>query len=211
MDSIYIMAMQLNFSNILQFFSTISPILLAFFLVMISLFNTDIKGLVYLGGILMASLINLFLMNTLKVKPDKIPSPACNLIDFPMNLNEFISPAFNTMFISFTLWYLYMPMQYISSINYPVLVFLSGLLVLDAATKFTRGCTSFGGIVLGFLVGTVLGIIYFIALWKSGHEDLLFFNAEPSNNVVCSRPQKQTFKCFVYKNGEIIGQANSGQ
>ena len=205
------MAMQLNFSNILHFFSTISPILLSFFLVMISLFNTDIKGLVYLGGILIASLINLFIMNTLKVKPEKIPSPGCNLIDFPLNLNEYISPAFNTMFISFTLWYLYLPMQYISSVNIPVLIFLCGLLVLDAGTKLSGGCTNFSGIALGFLVGTVLAIIYFIALWKTGHEDLLFFNIEPSNNVVCSRPQKQTFKCFVYKNGEIIGEANQGQ
>jgi len=40
---------------------------------------------------------------------------------------------------------------------------------------------------------------------------LLFFNAEPSNNVICARPKKQTFKCFVYKNGEVIGEANSGQ
>lgn len=205
------MAMQLNFSNMLQFFSTISPILLAFFLVMISLFNTDIKGLVYLGGILIASVINLFIMNTLKVKSDKIPSPACNLMDFPLNLNEYISPAFNTMFISFTLMYLYLPMQYISSINYPVLVFISGLLVLDAVTKISRGCTNFSGIALGFLVGSILGILYFISLWKTGHDDLLFFNAEPSNNVICARPKKQTFKCFVYKNGEVIGEANSGQ
>ena len=169
------MAMQLNFSNMLQFFSTISPILLAFFLVMISLFNTDIKGLVYLGCILIASLINLFIMNTLKVKSDKIPSPACNLMDFPLNLNEYISPAFNTMFISFTLMYLYLPMQYISSINYPVLIFICGLLVLDAVTKISRGCTNFSGIALGFLVGSILGIVYFISLWKTGHDDLLFF------------------------------------
>jgi len=207
------MAMQLNFSNMLQFFSTISPILLAFFLVMISLFNTDIKGLVYLGGILIASVINLIIMNTLKQKPDKdnIPSPACNLIDFPLNLNEYISPAFNTMFITFTLTYLYLPMHLISSINYPVLIFICGLLVLDAVTKMTRKCTNFTGIALGFIVGLVLGILYFVALWKSGHEDLLFFNAEPSNNVVCSRPKKQTFKCSVFKNDAVIGEAYSEQ
>jgi len=202
------MAMQLNFSNMLQFFSTISPILLAFFLVMISLFNTDIKGLVYLGGILIASVINLFIMNTLKVKSDKIPSPACNLMDFPLNLNEYISPAFNTMFISFTLMYLYLPMQYISSINYPVLIFICGLLVMDAVTKISRGCTNFSGIALGFLVGSILGILYFISLWKTGHNDLLFFNAEPSNNVICSRPKKQNFKCSVMKNGVPIGEVN---
>jgi hypothetical protein len=43
------MGMQLNFSNMLQFFAAISPILLAFCLVMLSIFNSDIKGMVYLG------------------------------------------------------------------------------------------------------------------------------------------------------------------
>ena len=66
------MAMQLSFSNLLQFFAAISPILLAFCLVMISLFNSDIKGMVYLGGILIACLINLFILNTLKVKSEKL-------------------------------------------------------------------------------------------------------------------------------------------
>ena len=201
------MAMKLNFSNMLQFFSTISPILLSFFLVMISLFNTDIKGLVYLGGILIASLINVFVMNSLNFESNKSTPPDCKLIEFPLNLQEYNTPAFNTMFISFTLMYLYLPMQYISTINYPVLIFITGLLVLDATTKITKGCTDFTGIVLGFIVGSLLGILYFVSLWKTGHDDLLFFNAEPSNNVVCSRPKKQSFKCKIFKNGELVGQS----
>ena len=169
------MAMQLNFSNILQFFSAISPILLAFFLVMVSLFNTDIKGLVYLGGILIASLINLFLMNTLKVKSNILIPPDCNLIDFPFNLNEYISPAFNSMFISFTLFYLYLPMQYISNINYPVLVFLSGLLVLDASTKISKGCTNFTGVALGLIVGAVLGYFIFCCIMENRSSRFIIF------------------------------------
>jgi len=205
------MAMQLNFSNLMQFFAAISPILLAFCLVMISIFNSDIKGMVYLGGILIASLINLLILNSLKIKPDKPPPPYCNLIEFPFNLNEYISPAFNSMFIAFTLAYLYMPMQYISGINYPVLIFITSLLVLDAGTKLAGGCTTFGGVMLGSLIGFVLGLIWFIAFYSTGHEDLLFFNAEPSNNVICARPKKQTFKCYVYKGSEIIGEASSNQ
>jgi len=203
--------MQLNFSNLMQFFAAISPILLAFCLVMISIFNSDIKGMVYLGGILIASLINLLILNSLKIKSDKIIPPYCNLIEFPFNLNEYISPAFNSMFIAFTLAYLYMPMQYVSGINYPVLIFITSLLVLDAGTKISGGCTTFGGVMLGSLVGFVLGLLWFIAFYSTGHEDLLFFNAEPSNNVICSRPKKQTFKCTVYKGSEIIGEASSNQ
>ena len=205
------MAMQLNFSNLMQFFAAISPILLAFCLVMISIFNSDIKGMVYLGGILIASLINLLILNSLKIKSDKIIPPYCNLIEFPFNLNEYISPAFNSMFIAFTLAYLYMPMQYVSGINYPVLIFITSLLVLDAGTKISGGCTTFGGVMLGSLVGFVLGLLWFIAFYSTGHEDLLFFNAEPSNNVICSRPKKQTFRCKIFKNGEVIGEASSNQ
>lgn len=200
------MGMQLNFSNLLQFFAAISPILLAFCLVMLSIFNSDIKGMVYLGGVLIASLINLFIMNTLKVKSQTLIPPSCNLVEFPFNLNEYVSPAFNSMFIAFTLAYLYLPMQYISGINYPVLIFITGLLVLDAGTKIIGGCTTFSGVALGGLVGFVLGIVWFILFYSTGHEDLLFFNVEPSNNVICSRPRKQTFKCRLYKNGELIGE-----
>jgi hypothetical protein len=200
------MGMQLNFSNLLQFFAAISPILLAFCLVMISIFNSDIKGMVYLGGVLIASLINLFIMNTLKVKSQTLVPPSCNLIDFPFNLNEYVSPAFNSMFIAFTLAYLYLPMQYISGINYPVLMFVTGLLVLDAVTKIMGGCTTFSGVALGGLVGFVLGIVWFILFYSTGHNDLLFFNIEASNNVICSRPSKQSFKCRIFRNGELIGE-----
>ena len=199
--------MQLSFSNLLQFFAAISPILLAFCLVMISLFNSDIKGLVYLGGILIASLINLFILNTLQIKSETLIPKYCNLIEFPFNLNEYVSPAFNSMFIAFTLAYLYMPMQYISSMNYPVILFITGLLVLDGGTKVMGGCTTFGGVALGTLIGLVLGLLWFIAFYSTNHKDLLYFNAESSNNVVCSRPSKQTFKCRIFKNGEIIGES----
>jgi hypothetical protein len=38
----------------------------------------------------------------------------------------------------------------------------------------------------------------------SGYDSLLYFDELESNNVTCSRPSKQTFKCSVYKNGELI-------
>lgn len=198
------MAMQLSFSNIFQLFSTLSPILLGFFLVMISIFNQDIKGLVYLGGVLIASLINLLLMNTIKHKTSPDMSPNCNLIEFPFNLNEYNSPAFNNMFISFTFAYLFMPMKYVSKINYPVLISIISIFCIDTITKILNKCINISGALLGTLFGTVMGIGWFIIFYATDNKDLLFFSNEPSNNVVCSRPKEQTFKCSVYKNGEII-------
>jgi len=197
------MAMQLNLSNILQFFSAISPLLLTFCLVLISFFNQDIKGLVYLGGILIASLANLLLLNTFKVKLD-VPIPTfCNLIDFPFDLNTYIVPAFNSMLISFTLAYLWMPMILISTINYPLIIFIFALLGIDGISKKMSGCNTAVGVLTGTIVGFGLGILYFIPFYHKSPE-LLFFNNEPSNNVICSRPKKQSFKCQVFKNGELV-------
>jgi hypothetical protein len=38
-------------------------------------------------------------------------------------------------------------------------------------------------------------------------QQLLFINelTSGSNKEVCSMPNKQTFKCSVYKNGELLG------
>ena len=198
------MAMKLNFSNIMQFFAAISPILLVFFLVMISIFNSDIKGLVYLGGILIASLINLVILNTLKDIPANPIPASCKIFDFPFDINEYVSPAFNSMFISFTFSYLFWPMFYISGFNYPVIITILSLLILDGATKIMGGCTTFMGVGLGAVIGYFLGMFYFACLNASGNADLLFFNAEPSSNIICSRPKKQQFKCIVYKNGEVL-------
>ena len=38
----------------------------------------------------------------------------------------------------------------------------------------------------------------------SGNTSLLYYDDYTSNKVACSKPNKQTFKCSVYKNGEII-------
>jgi len=196
--------MEMSLSNMFQFFAALSPIFLTFCIFMVSLFTDGgIKGLVYLGGILIAALVNLFLLNTFKVKIDGDMPMFCNLIEFPFNLNTYVVPAFNSLIISFTLAYLWMPMIYISSINYPLIIFIFALLGIDGISKKLNGCNTVIGILTGTIVGFVLGVAYFIPFYHKSPE-LLYFNNEPSNNVVCSRPKKQSFKCSVYKNGELV-------
>ena len=83
------MAIKLTFSNILQLFAALAPLLLGFFLVMSSLFNQSLKGMVYLAGVLMASIINVFLMNLIKSPMSKETSGtvSCNLVELPYHLS----------------------------------------------------------------------------------------------------------------------------
>jgi len=198
------MALQLTFSNILQLFSAIAPLLLAFFLVMTSIFNQDIKGLVYLSGVLLALVINIPIMNQVGSKMDiEKASTTCNIIDLPL-LNNFNSPSPSSLFLGFTTSYLLLPMKYNGQTNYVVLASLLCLIGLDMFTKVTKYCTTWAGAILGSLIGLVLGAIWFTIFQTAGYDSLLYFNELASNNVQCSKPSKQTFKCSVYKNGELV-------
>jgi hypothetical protein len=171
---------------------------------MSSLFNQNLKGLVYLAGILIAVVINIFLMNQLGSKRDTVNSAfTCNLIDIPF-MNGFNSPAPSSLFIAFTIAYLVLPMKYNGQMNYVILASLLCLLVMDGVTKVSKNCTTKGGTFLGALVGLILGAVWYSLFHISGYDSLLYFDELQSNNVVCSKPSKQSFKCSVYKNGELV-------
>jgi hypothetical protein len=48
------MAMQLTLTNLFQFFSTLSPLLLGFFIISATILNQNIKGFIWLAGVLIA-------------------------------------------------------------------------------------------------------------------------------------------------------------
>ena len=76
--------------------------------------------------------------------------------------------------------------------------------LLGAVTKLTNNCTPPLGVVAGGLIGYILGYIYYSLLKSTGNEKMLYLNELQSNNVVCSKPSEQQFKCAVYKNGQLI-------
>ena len=81
--------MDLNFVNVVQFFSYISPLLLGFFMVMSSFFNGNIKGLVYLGGAMIAATIGLMLRPIIGSAKDLNASGSCDLFEMPFGYNMF--------------------------------------------------------------------------------------------------------------------------
>lgn len=197
------MAIELTISNVLQFFSFISPTLLVFFLFMSSLFNQNLKGLVYLAGLLISSLVNIFFMNMIGSGRDENEAFSCTIFDIP-HVSQYNSPYPSSLIIAFTVAYLILPMKYNNQMNYAVLGFLLCLLGVDIITKVQNKCTTYAGSILGGLVGFLLGTLWYIFFHAAGFDSLLYFDELRSDNVVCSKPTKQTFKCSVFKNGELI-------
>ena len=186
-----------------------TPFLLVFFLVMISIFNMDIKGFIYLGGLLMASIINIFLMNIIKNPANPNRNPLCGVLSFPFSSSNgaserYNSPSLNSLILCFTFAYLLLPMIFNRQINYIIIVTFISLFVIDTFSQLANNCTDSSGTILGSLVGFILGAIYYTIIYHSGNKSLLFFEEFQSNNVICKRPRKQQFKCRVFKNGELV-------
>ena len=144
-------------------------------------------------------------MNQIGSKRDINSEFSCDFINIPF-MSGFNSPAPSSLFIAFTIAYLVLPMQYNGQMNYVILAALLCLLVMDGITKVNKNCTTKGGAFLGALVGLILGAVWYSLFHISGADSLLYFDELQSNNVVCSRPSKQSFKCSVYKNGRLIDQ-----
>uniref|UniRef100_A0A6C0KGS7 Phosphatidic acid phosphatase type 2/haloperoxidase domain-containing protein n=1 Tax=viral metagenome TaxID=1070528 RepID=A0A6C0KGS7_9ZZZZ len=198
------MAMEFNLVNILQFFSYISPLLIGFFLVMGSLLNKDLKGIVYLGGVLIFSFIGMLMKPLIGSKSELRAGESCNLFDIPFVNSQFNSPSFHSLFIAFTIVYLFMPMLSYRIFNYPVIIALILLFCMNSFFKVQNQCTTGLGVFLGALFGIVFGIAYWAIFHYAGLKELLYFQPGPSNNIICNKPSRQTFKCKVYKNGKLV-------
>ena len=196
-------AIEAKLSNLLKLFSLLSPLLLVFFMVMLSLFNQDIKGLVYLAGILIASVINIIVATQIGSQPNPNSSVVCGVFSLP-GTPPYNSPCASSVIIAFTIAYLFLPMRFNNNMNYIVLIALLCLFGLDAYTKIDSLCTPPSGTVLGGLFGFMLGAIWFAVFHASGFDSLLYFETYSSNRVFCQKPTKQTFKCKVYKNGQLV-------
>ena len=131
------MAIQLSITNVFRFISYITPVLLIFFMIMISVFNQDVKGLIYLGGVLITIFITVACKNMIK-HPSDNPAYTCELFDFPGNASDYTVPSLNSVLIAFTFSYLLKPMQDYNQYNFSIIIAILMLFIIDAVTKLTN-------------------------------------------------------------------------
>jgi len=194
--------------NYLKLCARISPFFLVLFFVLISCFDNNVKGLFYLGFVLMLSVI-VIILGKLFGSDDATVNvhPICRVFDFPLGDSSMYNPSLNSAIISFTLAYVLMPMVSNSSYNIGLLVFIASLYLVDLvmSSPIMYKCTSWTGIVFGTIIGGVMAAVVVGSIMSSKNESILYFNELKSNSVVCKRPGKQTFKCKVMQDGQVIG------
>jgi hypothetical protein len=185
----------------------LSPIYISAFMLLTSLFNGDVKALIWIVfiivGIVIINLI-VYMKPSLKTLEGAPPINVDENIVLVQVISNYPKLSISSFFIIFTLTYLFIPMMSNNDWNYYVIFGFLVMFLGDTLFKLKQHYAEGIGIILGSVIGALFGIACYSMIHYTAGDKLLYYNTISSNNVYCSRPKKQQFKCYVYKNGEII-------
>ena len=197
------------------FLSFYSPIIIATSIGFLSIVFQNFKGFIFLG-FLIASLLGrefiywLFYFNkrnsgdksNMSMSPMLEKNKICSSIQY----SPYGNATFSAFVFAFTILYLSIPMFINGGPNFWVFFVLLVYFFLDIGIKMYKKCViQMGDLFINVLVGGGLASAIVMSMYAGNSSKFLFFNEISSNKDVCSMPSKQTFKCSVFKNGELIG------
>ncbi len=189
--------MELNIVTLLYLFFRLAPFVIVSFFALSSLFNQDIKGLIYLVGLLLACFFTVLLGNSLDdaYTIGSEPEEVCNLITIGTNGSYSKIPLGISM-LTYTLIYLvYVIAKYnLELTNLPTLILFPILILADLIWNIKNSCYKPYGIILSIIVGGGVGAIWASVVDSIKQPNLFFLNAG-SDRTTCSRPTAQLFKC----------------
>jgi hypothetical protein len=197
--------MQINLFNITYLFIRLAPFILVCYFTLGSIFNQDLKGIIYLIGLLFACFITAGLGNIpifTKVKNLRDLPQLCKSISLSKDGTPISNVPFGITILSYTFFYLFyiIAKNGLWANNAPTFILFPILIVCDFIWNLQNGCGSMEGLFMSFGVGAIIGTIWATIISASGSTELQFFNGL-SNKETCSRPSKSVFKCtYVKKN-----------
>ena len=190
------MAIKYNFYSLINAFI---PLLLISFLLLDSMLNVNLKGLVLVLGICINVLVTIIIGNSLNIQP----YDANNIICSPFSISSVISfnrLPLNTTILSFVFIYL----TTISAsngnilINIPSLLIIILLIISDSLWLIQNGCFSGYQTVISSFIGLLFGLIWSFAITKSNNKDLMY-NIGINSYETCNIPKNKTYKCKTKK------------
>ena len=186
----------LNVQSIMYIGFRLAPFILISFFALSSLFNSDIKGIIFLGMLLLNCFITISIGTALPEDPvSSNPNMTCNSLTLTRN-GPLSRLPLNINILTFTLAYLaYIIGTYnLAKNNIPTLVVLPIFIVYQMYWSLTNGCNSLYYSIMSLILGGGLGALFSYAIDKTGIVELQYFNGI-SNQEVCVRATNVKYKC----------------
>ncbi len=189
--------------NMLIFLTFFSPIILASGITSMSFIFQNFKGLIYLGFLIGCCVVRSFVYMMAGAQPIVNDHTICTSIQY----SKYGNPTFSAFIFAFTIMYLCYPMFSAGAVNYWIFISLLVYFLLDIVVKIYKNCiVKMGDLALNVILGGASATLIVMLMYAGGSADYLFFNEMSSDKEMCSQPSKQTFRCKMYKDGQLISE-----
>ena len=189
------MAAELNLTNIFYTAYRLSPFILVSFFTLSSILNQDIKGIIYLAGLLIACFFSVIVGKSPVFDSDVTPPTICNTLNLTNGVPFSRLPLSMTIF-TYTFGYLlYIIGLYgLAKDNITTIILFSLLIISEWTWNIFFTCNSHMRLIGAFLVGSIIGVSWSAIIASTKQVNLQYFNGI-SNKEVCSLNKNVKFRC----------------
>ena len=201
--------MELNLNSLLYLFFRLSPFIIVCFFTLSSIFNSELKGLVYLIGLIFTCVVGSLVVSGVgETVVKEAAAPVCSTFMINGLVNDVTPLAL--VILSYTFFYLVYPIaKYkLATDNIILLVFFPILLLAEIYWNISRNCFPILNCFIGLLIGGGLGVMWAAIIDATKLRGLQYYNIG-SNRERCTRASKQRFVCTTYKNGKPVNYATT--
>jgi hypothetical protein len=190
--------MKINILPFTYLFLRLAPFVLASFFSLMSFFNQDFKGIVYLVGLLFACFVNVILGNVLPLA-EASKTEICNMITINQ-IGEISKLPFGQAVFGYTFAYLLYPIMKFNYFkqNVNTIVFFVILILFDIIWNVRNTCYTIWQLEASLVFGLLIGFLWAYLISSTNRKNLLYISGINSKEV-CSAPAAPTFKCKVGK------------
>jgi hypothetical protein len=190
--------MEANLFTITYLFFRLSPFIVASFFAIGSIFNNDMKGLIYLVGLIFALGITLIFGNSFKylLFGSYIPSDSgvCNFLSLG-GFSSFSAVPLGLAILCYTFGYLIWSIaKYnLATFNIPTLVIFPILILSDIFWNFSNQCYPITACLISLVVSAGIGVLWaWIVQTRMPEYQYMIIG---SNAQMCLQPSSQAFIC----------------
>lgn len=189
--------------TIIVFLSFFSPIILSTIITSLSFIFQNFKGLIYLGFLVASVIVRSWVYMFAGSQPIVNDRTICTSIQY----SKYGNPTFSAFVFAFTIMYLFFPMFSNGNVNWWIFVSLVSYFFMDMFIKLYKKCiVKVSDLLLNILLGAASAALFVTLMYTGGSGKYLFFNEMSSNKDICYQPSKQTFKCKMFKDGQMVGE-----
>jgi len=194
--------MDLNIINIMYMFFRLAPFIIVSYFTLQSLFNQDLKGVIYLIGLIVASVITVVLGGVLKkFSPPKGLMPTdysrirCTQLTLGNTQPVSILPLSQTVF-GYTLAYLtyFISVNNLQTQNIATFIMFPLVIISDMIWSTSNMCSNPKYLLISLIIGAIIGTLWAMIIESTNMPNLAYMSGI-ANKDVCSKPSKSLYKC----------------